>query len=205
MTTPTLDTLQKAADAKLKRGPQYHLAKTSQDDITQSAGDASLRATYIGLDEKVRGQSVDDLNRLLVDSVMLRDMYKKHHWQLSGITFYQLHLLFDEHYERQAELVDLLAERVQLLGGVAVAMPKDVAERTTIAHPPTGREAPSVQITRLIEAHRTILEFSHEVAARAAKLGDDRTNDVVVSDVMAVNEKQVWFLAEHLVPSELQG
>ena len=206
-TDATADTLEKpkAGGSAPLHGAQYHLARLSDSDITQSEGDESLRATYIGLSAGVRGQSVDDLNQILVDTIMLRDMYKKHHWQLSGITFYQLHLLFDEHYEAQADLVDMVAERVQVLGGVSVGMPGDVAKRTRIANPPLGRENPSVQLTRLIEAHRTILEFTHEVAARSAKAGDDRTNDLVVSDVMAVNEKQVWFLSEHLAPSELQG
>ena len=193
------------ASTKTKRGPRYHLAELSRDDIIQSEGDQSLRTTYIGLSESVRQQSVDDLNQILVDTIMLRDMYKKHHWQLSGITFYQLHLLFDAHYEEQAELTDTIAERVQLLGGVSIGMPKDVAAHTSIANPPLGREDPAVQITRLIEAHQTILEFCHGAAKRSADDGDLRTNDMIVSNIMKHNEKQVWFLAEHLVPTTLQG
>ena len=111
----------------------------------------------IALDEQTRMQSIEALNQLLADTITLRDMYKKHHWQVSGPTFYQLHLLFDAHYEAQAELVDTIAERIMSLGGVSVAMAHDVAEMTMLRRPPKGRETPAMQITRLVEAHRHIL------------------------------------------------
>ena len=107
----------------------------------------------IALSEKVAGESIARLNQILADTMTLRDLYKKHHWQVSGPTFYQLHLLFDKHYEEQDELVDQIAERIQLLGGVSVAMAADVAELTTIERPPKGREQAGAQISRLLEAH----------------------------------------------------
>jgi starvation-inducible DNA-binding protein len=129
----------------------------------------------------------------------LRDLYKKHHWQVVGPTFYQLHLLFDKHYGEQVELVDELAERIQLLGGLSIAMAPDVAETTRIERPPRGREEVPVQISRLLEAHELILKLAHEAARRAQDAGDDGTNDLLISDVIRTNELQVWFLAEHLV------
>jgi starvation-inducible DNA-binding protein len=129
----------------------------------------------------------------------LRDLYKKHHWQVVGPTFYQLHLLFDKHYDEQVELVDELAERIQLLGGLSIAMAPDVAETTRIERPPRGREEVPVQLSRLLEAHELILKLAHEAARRAMDAGDDGTNDLLISDVIRTNELQVWFLAEHLV------
>lgn len=153
----------------------------------------------IGLDEKVRLDSVNALNQVLADTMTLRDLYKKHHWQVSGHTFYQLHLLFDKHFEEQAELVDTIAERIQLLGGLAIAMAPDVAETTKIARPPRGREEVPVQISRLLEAHELILREAREAAGKADDAGDDGTNDLLVSDVVRTNELQVWFVSEHLV------
>ena len=144
-------------------------------------------------------QSIDNLNQVLADTMTLRDMYKKHHWQVAGPTFYSLHLLFDKHYEEQNELVDLLAERVQSLGGVSLAMAADVAETTLIPRPPRGREEVPVQISRLLHAHEIILKESRAMARLAAESGDDGTNDLFVSDLIRTGEKQVWFLAEHLV------
>jgi starvation-inducible DNA-binding protein len=157
----------------------------------------------LALSDQARGASVEALNQMLCDVMCLRDLYKKHHWQVSGPTFYSLHLLFDKHYSEQVEIVDKLAERVQSLGGVSIAMAHDVAELTRIERPARGREEVPVQLSRLLEAHEVILTEAHDYAHRAQELGDDGTNDLLVSDVIRTNEMQVWFLAEHLVAMPL--
>jgi starvation-inducible DNA-binding protein len=153
----------------------------------------------IALEESACAASVELLNQILADTMTLRDMYKKHHWQVAGATFYQLHLLFDKHHDEQVELVDAIAERVQLLGGLSIAMAADIAETTSITRPPRGREAAPVQISRLLEAHEIILKEARTAARQVATAGDDGTNDLLVSEVIRTNELQVWFLAEHLV------
>jgi starvation-inducible DNA-binding protein len=153
----------------------------------------------IALDEEVRAASAENLNQLLADTMTLRDMYKKHHWQVAGETFYQLHLLFDKHHDEQDDLVDEIAERIQLLGGISLAMAADVAETTMIPRPPRGREEVPVQISRLLEAHELILKEARAMARLADEAGDDGTNDLLVSNVIRTNELQVWFISEHLV------
>jgi starvation-inducible DNA-binding protein len=153
----------------------------------------------IALDESVCALSVENLNQVLADTITLRDLYKKHHWQVAGHTFYQIHLLFDKHYEEQNELVDTIAERIQSLGGISLAMAADVAETSIIPRPPRGREEVPVQISRLLEAHEILLKEARTMAKLASDSGDDGTNDVLVSDLIRTNELQVWFLAEHLV------
>jgi starvation-inducible DNA-binding protein len=133
----------------------------------------------------------------------LRDLYKKAHWQVTGATFYSMHLLFDKHYQEQAELVDTIAERIQMLGGVCVAMAHDVAEMTRIERPPRGREELPVVLSRLLEAHECILEEARKTAKRASQVEDDGTNDLVVSNIIRTHEMQVWFLSEHLVETPL--
>jgi starvation-inducible DNA-binding protein len=155
------------------------------------------------LEEPVRLEMTEQLNQLLADTMTLRDLYKKSHWQVSGATFYQLHLLFDKHYGEQNELVDTIAERIQLLGGISIAMAADVAETTRIPRPPKGREEVPVQLSRLLDAHQVIITHCRELAERADKLGDAGTNDVVVSDVLRTSELQIWFLSEHLVDAPL--
>ena len=164
----------------------------------QSYGTVS-HALPLDLEEPVRVQITNQLNQLLADTMTLRDLYKKCHWQVAGPTFYQLHLLFDKHYDEQNELVDSIAERIQLLGGVSLAMAADVAETTRIERPPRGREEVPVQLSRLIDAHQIIIQQVRPLARRASELGDDGTNDLVVSDVLRTNELQIWFLSEHLV------
>jgi starvation-inducible DNA-binding protein len=153
----------------------------------------------IALSEDVCRESVTNLNQLLADTITLRDLYKKHHWQVAGPTFYQLHLLFDKHYDQQNELVDMIAERIQLLGGLSVAMAHDIAETTLIPRPPKGREGVPGQISRLLHAHEIVLKEARTMARRAADAGDDGTNDLIVSDVIRTNELQVWFVSEHVV------
>src|SRR5436305_15304941 len=155
------------------------------------------------LPAKVREQMVSKLNQLLADSITLRDMYKKHHWQVSGPTFYQLHLLFDKHFDEQVEMVDTIAERIQIIGGVTIAMAPDIAETTRIQRPPRGREEVPVQISRLLEAHKLIIETCLEISEAADKAGDRVTNDLVISEILRPNELQSWFIGQHLVQMPL--
>jgi starvation-inducible DNA-binding protein len=157
----------------------------------------------IALSEKASRESIENLNQVLADTIVLRDLYKKHHWQVAGPTFRELHLLFDKHAEEQDELVDAIAERIQLLGGVSVAMGADVAEMTLIPRPPKGREEVPVQISRLLHAHEIILKEARTMARLAAESDDDGTNDLLVSDVIRRGELQVWFLAQHVIDTPL--
>lgn len=157
----------------------------------------------LGLSYEARMYSCQRLNKVLADTQILYSLYKKHHWNMRGATFYQLHVLLDKHAGEQLELVDTIAERVQTLGGVAVGDPRHVAEITSIPRPPDGVEEVPGMLSRLLEAHETILVEAHEAAARSAELGDDGTNDVLVSQVIRTGELQAWFLAEHLVDTPL--
>ena len=158
-----------------------------------------VRPTPIALAAESRQNSAHLLNGILADATILYHLYKKHHWQVAGPTFYQLHLLFDKHYNEQNELVDTLAERIQSLGGISLAMAHDVAETTLIPRLPRGRQPVPVQLARLLHAHEIILLESRTMAKQAAAAGDDGTNDLLVSDVIRTNEMQVWFISEHLV------
>ena len=163
----------------------------------------SVVAMPIALADDVRRASADNLNQLLADTITLRDLYKKHHWQVAGHTFYQLHLLFDKHFGEQNELVDSIAERIMALGGVSIAMAADVAEMTLVPRPPKGREPVPVQISRLLHAHEIVLREARTMARQADQQGDDGTNDLLVSSVIRTNEAQVWFVAEHVVDEPL--
>jgi len=189
MSKPTLD-----ADTILKRA-----APVTGQHAHEIQPFGHLVRMPIALSEHACKESVDNLNQLLADTMTLRDLYKKHHWQVAGPTFYQLHLLFDKHYDEQNEVVDAVAERIQLLGGVSVTMAHDVAETTLVPRAPKGREEVPVQVSRLLHAHEIVLKEARAMARRAAEAGDDGTNDLIVSGVIRRNELQVWFVAEHIV------
>jgi len=186
------------------RSADNHAKISAQPRLHQRAPEIQPYGTVshllpLELKEPVRLEMTERLNQLLADTITLRDLYKKSHWQVAGPTFYQLHLLFDKHFSEQSELVDAIAERIQLLGGVSLAMAPDVAETTRIQRPPRGREEVPVQLSRLLDAHQIIVRDCRELARRASQIGDDGSNDLVVSQVLRTNELQVWFLSEHLV------
>ncbi len=184
---PTTTTSKKTAKPQIK----------TQPGLIQEFG--TVVKMPIGLDEKVCHESIEMLNRILADTMTLRDMYKKHHWQVTGPSFYSLHLLFDKHYGEQAELVDAIAERIQILGGVTIAMGQDAALATSIPLPPKGREEVSVQLSRLLKGHEILLKKARHAACKSSELGDEGTNDLLISSVVRTNEMQVWFTSEHLV------
>lgn len=159
----------------------------------------TTRLLPIALAKEARSDSCRLLNEILADSMILYAMYKKHHWLVAGPTFYQLHLLFDKHAEEQTEIIDLLAERVQSLGGIAVGDPRHAAELTTIDRPPNGAEDVPAMIHRLLDAHETILEKVRKGIDKTEKSSDWGSNDLLMSDVLRRHELQVWFVAEHVV------
>jgi starvation-inducible DNA-binding protein len=163
----------------------------------QAFGEARLMP--IALAQEARVESAQLLNHILADSQILYSLYKKHHWLMRGHTFYQLHLLLDKHAGEQLELIDLIAERVQTLGAVAVGDPRHVAEITTVPRPPNGAEEVPAMLSRLLEAHEIIITKVRDAITRTQANRDDGTNDLLMGDVLRRHELQVWFLAEHLV------
>ena len=159
---------------------------------------STARRNPLALDVNATAASVDNLNQLLADTLTLGSLYKKHHWQASGPNFYSNHLLFDKHYGEQAALADVVAERVQTLGGVSIAMAHDVADLTSIPRCPKGREDTENQFKRLLQAHEIILLEARAMARETAEQGDLGTNDIIVSNLIRLNELQVWFLVEHI-------
>jgi starvation-inducible DNA-binding protein len=195
--TPTRNNGKSQANGRSGRGrsPQPRLGQRAPE--LQKFG--TLRLLPIALSAEARGQSSQLLNEILADTTILYALYKKHHWLVAGPTFYQLHLLFDKHAEEQLELIDLLAERVQSLGGIAVGDPRHAAELTTIERPPNGAEEVPVMIDRLLEAHETIIEKVRTGLDATEKNKDLGTNDLLMGDVLRRHELQVWFIAEHVV------
>lgn len=175
---------------------------TNSDEVTLGQTGTEMQPYGTIVERSIALQPADSvvqiLNRILADALTLRDLYKKHHWQASGPTFYQIHLLFDKHHQQLEEMVDQIAERIQILGGVSVAMGADASELTCIPRPPRGRETPTAQITRLLAAHELLIRGVRDGARLAVDRGDDGSNDLLIGGVLRTNEMQVWFLSEHL-------
>ena len=187
--------------ADIQHGPSSQPQLYQHGQVIQEFG--TLRLLPIALAHDARLQSCQLLNQILADTMILYSLYKKHHWQMRGPPFYQLHLLLDKHADQQLGLIDTLAERVQMLGGVAIADPRDAAELTTIDRPPSGVEEVPAMLARLLTAHEAIITEVRAAIAQTAQNRDDGSNDLLMGDILRTNEQQVWFLAEHLVDTPL--
>jgi len=163
----------------------------------------SVRRLPLSLSIEARAESCQLLNQVLVDSQILYSLYKKHHWLMRGHTFYQLHLLLDKHANEQLALIDMIAERIQTLGGVAVGDPRHAAELTQIERPPNGVEEVPVMLSRLLDAHETIISNVRDAIKRTNQNDDAGSNDMLMGDILRGHETQVWFIAEHLVDTPL--
>lgn len=170
----------------------YEIQKTKQ-----------LRSLPIGMSEEVIGQSVTLLNQLLADTIMLYDLYKKHHWHIAGQTFYQLHLLLDKHAEEIEGTIDLIAERIQMVGGVAEGTAFDVVDRTKIERPPLGVENVPAMLARTINGHATIIQTVREGIVLTEGTKDYGTNDLLVTNLLRLHETQIWMLSQHLIDTPL--
>ncbi len=177
------------------RSPEPRLATLGVE--VQKFG--TLRLLPIALSAEARRESGQLLNGILADSMILAALYKKHHWLVAGPTFYQLHLLFDKHAEEQTELIDLLAERIQSLGGIAVGDPRHAAELTSLERPPDGAEDVPAMIHRLLDAHEIVIEKVRAAITKTEESEDWGSNDLLMGDVLRRHELQVWFVAEHVV------
>ncbi len=189
------------SEADLQRVPSSQPQLYQHGQVIQEYG--TLRLLPIALAHDARLQSCQLLNQILADTMILYSLYKKHHWQMRGPTFYQLHLLLDKHAAEQLALVDMLAERVQMLGGVAIADPRHVAELTTIDRPPSGVEEVPAMLARLLSAHEAIITEVRAAIAQTAQSGDGGSNDLLIGDILRTHEQQVWGVAEHLVETPL--
>jgi starvation-inducible DNA-binding protein len=172
-------------------------------EIIQAFDD--LAPARLGLADEVRRASVAALNGLLAHTMALRDLYKKAHWQTYGPNFYELHLLFDKHYGEQVEIMDATAERIQAMGGVALATAFDVVAESRIPAPPRDREAVQPQLRRLLAAHEITLRDARPLAQAAAARGDDGTSDLIVSQLIRVHEMESWFVSEHLFARDTEA
>ena len=139
------------------------------------------------------------LNRILADSTILYNLYKKHHRLVRGPMSHRLHQLLDKHAEEQLTVIDLMGERVHRLGGVAIADPRHVAELTTVPRPPDGAENVPAMLARLLEAHEIVMEKIRQAIEKTVADRDDGTESLLMGEVLRTNEIQVWFVAEHPV------
>jgi DNA-binding ferritin-like protein len=150
----------------------------------------------------VSGKTVEVLSELLTHSIRLRDLYKYARWQTSDLQFHRLYLLFDGHYREQIRLVDVLIDRVRMLGGAGHVFAGDFLQGTQFSYALRGRASPVSLLRDLLDVHELVLS-----AARPTGLNDERTDrswtrTFAVGQVVLTNDLQSVSVAEHLAACE---
>ena len=146
----------------------------------------------IGISEEGRLEIADGLKNLLADSYTLYLQTHNFHWNVTGINFRELHLMFEEHYTELSTAVDDIAERVRTLDVAAPGTYKEFSRLSSIEEVEgvTG----SVEMVELLtRGHEQVIKTSREVL-KTAQAFDDESTASLVSDRMRVHEKTAWML-----------
>lgn len=163
---------------------------------TKAAVKGALPANT-GLTEQARQQVIEILNHRLSDAVVLYTKTRNYHWNVTGIEFIQLHLLFEGQYEALAESIDEIAERVRQVGGFAFGTLDEFKQNSSIEEQPGRIPSAEDMIRNLLNDHEAVVRQLRKDADTTDELGDMLTNDFLIG-LAEKHEKTAWFLRAHL-------
>jgi starvation-inducible DNA-binding protein len=162
----------------------------------QEADTPRLFSTKNDLPAETRAQLVKLLNGRLADSIDLQTQCKQAHWNVKGPSFIGLHKLFDDINSDVEEYVDLLAERVVQLGGVAEGTARSAAERSTLSEYPMSITDGPEHVDALSTALATFGRACRHGIEQADQAGDADTADILTEISRGV-DKWLWFVEAH--------
>ncbi len=156
--------------------------------------------THISIPADQRTQLIDLLNQHLADTLDLYTQVKQAHWNVKGLNFYQLHELFDEAATEVLEFVDLIAERVTTLGGLALGTARLAASSSALPEYPLTAIDGKEHLEALVERYGQYTSRIRAAIDESDALGDKDTADLYTEVSRAV-DKRLWFLEAHLQTS----
>jgi starvation-inducible DNA-binding protein len=157
-----------------------------------------LYATRIDLPEDIRAKAIEILNQTLAATLDLKTQTKQAHWNVKGMDFYQLHLLFDEMAGELEEYTDLVAERVTALAGTAMGTARIAATESILPEYALDAVSGVEHITALADRYGLYAKHLREAIDTTDGLGDADTADLYTEISRAI-DKRLWFLEAHLV------
>ncbi|MBD2462066.1 DNA starvation/stationary phase protection protein Dps [Oscillatoria sp. FACHB-1407] len=163
-----------------------------------------LYPTRIDIPADIRTQIIALLNQTLATSLDLKTQVKQAHWNVKGLNFYQLHELFDEMAGELEEYVDLFAERVTALGGLALGTARIAAAQSELPEYPLDILGGEAHITALADRYAIYAKSLREGIAQTDELGDADTADLY-TEVSRDIDKRLWFLEAHLQTSAINS
>jgi len=155
----------------------------------------------IGLASDVRVPVVDMLNISLANESVLSQKTRSAHWNGSGPGFLELHIFFETQYKQLNEIVDKIAERTRMLGGIALGSFQEFLDHTQIKNQPDNIP----DVLHLLADHETIIRNLREDIRKCSEdYEDDATVDLLVG-VMSLHEKMAWMLRSYIVPRTIKA
>jgi starvation-inducible DNA-binding protein len=146
----------------------------------------------IGINKENRAEISEGLKRLLADSYTLYLQTHNFHWNVTGMQFRELHLMFEEHYTELATAVDDIAERIRTLDVPAPGTYKEFAKLSSIKEV-DGVPSSTDMVTLLTQGHEQVIKTARQVL-KVAQAADDESTAALVSDRMRLHEKTAWML-----------
>jgi len=153
----------------------------------------SSYASLISITPEVRAQLVDILNQTLATTVDLKTQVKQAQWNVTGINSYHLYELFDEIATEVEVYIDLLAERVTTLGGLAIGTARTAVRQTILPEYPLHMIESKDHVVSLAERLAIYGTMLWENIDRTSVLGDSDTA-YLYAEVSLVIDKRLWFL-----------
>jgi starvation-inducible DNA-binding protein len=181
--------------ARTAAPPRPHApSRNSQESLRPRA--TKLYSTKNDLPEASRIEAIELLNQRLADCIDLQTQCKQAHWNVKGPSFIALHKLFDEVNEDVEEYVDLIAERVVQLGGIAEGTARIVAQRSALIDYPLSLSTGEEHVAALSDA---LAQFG-----RTVRIGIDEMNDLqdadsadILTEISRGVDKWLWFVEAH--------
>lgn len=146
----------------------------------------------IGINKENRTEISNGLKELLADSYTLYLQTHNFHWNVTGLQFRELHLMFEEQYTELAVAVDDIAERIRTLDVPAPGTYKEFSKLSSIKEV-DGVPSSSEMVEILTKGHEQVIKTSRKVL-KIAQSADDESTAALVSDRMRVHEKTAWML-----------
>ncbi|HEX4629076.1 MAG TPA: DNA starvation/stationary phase protection protein Dps [Gemmatimonadales bacterium] len=176
-------------------------SRTAPPPVSRSASETRAAAPQLyptknDLPEPARVEAIRLLNQRLADAIDLQTQCKQAHWNVKGPTFIALHKLFDDINEDVEEYVDLIAERVVQLGGIAEATVGVVAERSTLVDYPLALSTGAEHVAALSDA---LAAFGRPVRVGIEEMNEleDADSADILTEVSRGVDKWLWFVEAH--------
>lgn len=154
-------------------------------------------ATSVDIPETNRINLVSLMNARLADTIDLKTQAKQAHWNVKGMAFYELHLLFDKVAEHLEDAADLIAERITALGGVAEGTARQVAARSVIPEYPLATVLGADHVMALSVRLGEVANSMRKTIEACLTLGDQGSADVFI-ELVRQADKDLWFLQAHI-------